>query len=423
MTEQEVQIHDLSHDGRGVARSASGKTCFIAGALPNETIEYKLLRSKRSFDEGICTHVKEPSAERVVPRCEYFDKCGGCELQHLDAQAQLKWKQHQLESMFARAGIETSQWMPPLQANVWNYRRRTRLAVVYEKGGRVAVGFREKSSKRVVDIGHCEILDKRLNQLMPELKGLANHFKNKGLNEIELSAGDTQLAVCFSLKLALNPKDVDTIKAKLPEIQIWQKLPGKNLQQLLGERAIKTQLLGGIEMEFQPGQFVQINGALNLAMLEQAIRWVDPRPEQNMLDLFCGGGNFSLAFAPLLKSVLGAEGLDNLCKQGAHNAELNELPNLEFTTVNLFEPNHYARLGKDRFDIVVLDPPRVGATELMPWLTKLGPEKILYVSCHPATMVRDIQILSGAYRMEKVGAMNMFPHTSHLEAMTLLVKK
>jgi 23S rRNA (uracil1939-C5)-methyltransferase len=423
MTEQKVQIHDLSHDGRGVARSANGKTCFIAGALPGETIQYKTLKSKRSFDEGICTQILEPSANRVIPRCEYFEKCGGCELQHLDAQAQLQWKQHQLQSLFARAGLEPKQWMPPLHADVWNYRRRTRLAVVYEKRGRVAVGFREKSSKRVVDIGHCMVLDERLNQLMPELKALAINFKNKGLGEIELSAGDTQLAVCLSLKSALNPKDIVAIKARLPETQTWQKLPGKVLEQVSGEGGLKTQLFGGMQMEFQPGQFIQINSALNRAMLEQAINWVDPQPNQKMLDLFCGSGNFSLAFAPQVKSVLGAEGLDDLCKQGEQNALLNELPNLEFETVNLFESGQYARLGKDSFDIVVLDPPRPGAAELMPWLSTLGPEKILYVSCHPATMVRDIQMLSGVYQVEKVGAMNMFPHTTHLEAMTLLVKK
>ena len=423
MNEQKVQIHDLSHDGRGVGRTPGGKTCFVAGAIPGESVQYKTLKTKRSFDEGICIQILESSADRVTPRCEYFDQCGGCELQHLDAQAQLEWKQRQLESMLSRADLEPKQWMPPLQADVWNYRRRTRLAVVYGKGGRVTVGFREKASRQVVDIEHCEILDGHLNHLMPELKALANNLKNKGLNEIELSAGDAQLAICLSLKSALNPNDLNAIKARLPKIHIWQRLPGKPIEQLVGEGALKTELSGGIQMEFQPGQFVQINRTLNRAMLDQALEWVDPQPDQNMLDLFCGAGNFSLAFAPRVKSVLGAEGLEDLCRQGEQNARLNAVLNLEFKTVNLFEPNQYGRLKRDRFDLVVLDPPRAGAAELMPWLSKLGSEKILYVSCHPATMVRDIQMLSGVYRVEKVGAMNMFPHTTHLEAMTLLVKK
>ena len=255
------------------------------------------------------------------------------------------------------------------------------------------------------------------------MKILAPSLKNNDLSELELSSGDHDQAICFKLRSALTTEQTVLIQQRFPKIQIWQRLPGKPAAAVTGGGVLTTEIAGGIQLGFCPGQFVQINSAVNRAMIQQGIDWLNPQPNQSLLDLFCGGGNFSLAFAPWVKSVLGAEGSDELCSQARKNAELNALQNLEFKTVNLFDPGQFARLGKDHFDLVVLDPPRAGAAELMPWLAKQGPEKMLYISCHPATMVRDIKLLSPDYRIERVGAMNMFPHTTHLEAMTLLVKR
>lgn len=423
MFEQSVKIHDLSHDGRGVARLPSGKTCFIAGALPGETVRFKILKSKRSFDEAVCLEVIAASPGREEPRCEYYANCGGCELQHMTTEMQLDWKQRQLQTTFEKARLVVDSWMPPLDAGGWNYRRRTRLAVVFDKAGTVTIGYRARASKRIVNIGQCEVLDQQLNALIPELQALAPMLKSNGLSELELSSGDQEQAVCFNLRSALTAEQINLIQQRLGKVQLWQKLPGEPAMPVTGSGILTAGIVYDIQLGFCPGQFVQINSAVNRAMVEQAIDWLNPQLDQDLLDLFCGAGNFGLAFSPRVKAVLGAEGSDKLCDQARTNAELNGLHNLEFKTVNLFEPGQFSRLGKEQFDLVILDPPRAGASELMPWLAKQGPEKVLYISCHPATMVRDIQLLSQDYRIEKVGAMNMFPHTTHLEAMTLLVKR
>lgn len=423
MFEQPVKIHDLSHDGRGVGRLPSGKTCFIAGALPGETVRFKILKSRRSFDEAVCLEVVDASPGREEPRCEYYANCGGCELQHMATEMQLDWKQRQLQTTFEKAHLEVGSWMPPLGADDWNYRRRTRLAVVFDKAGSAIIGYRARASKRIVNIDQCDVLDQQLNALIPELQALAPRLKGNGLSELELTSGGQDLSVCFNLRSALTAEQIDLIRQRLGKVQIWQKLPGGPAVAVTGSGMLTAEVADGIELGFRPGQFVQINSAVNRAMIEQAIDWLSPGPDQSLLDLFCGAGNFGLAFSRKVKTVLGAEGSDELCDQAKANAGLNGLHNLEFKTVNLFEPDQFPRLGKQRFDLVVLDPPRAGASELMPWIAKQAPEKVLYISCHPATMVRDIQLLSQDYRIDKVGAINMFPHTTHLEAMTLLVKR
>ncbi len=423
MTEQKVQIHDLSHDGRGVGRTDVGKTCFITGALPDEVVRWSLRKRKQSFDEGICTEVVESSPGRVDPRCPYFGQCGGCELQHFDSASQLEWKERQLKYLFEKSGLEAADWMPPLHVSDWNYRRRTRLAVAYNKKGTVFLGFRARGSSQIVDIEHCDVLEERLNGLLPGLRALAPELKNRGLQEIELTAGDTRLAACFSVKSALSEQQVITVGQYLPGTAIWQKLPGQKATPVFEGKPLQVRLMESIEMEIQPGQFVQVNDAINRAMIQQAIEWLKPEASHNLLDLFCGAGNFSLAFAPRVKSVLGVEGSYELCQQAQNNARRNKLLNLEFRSLDLFDAGKFSKIGEGPFDQVVLDPPRAGAEALMPWLARIGPEKILYISCHPATMVRDIQALDKNYSIEKVGAMNMFPHTTHLEAMTLLVKK
>jgi 23S rRNA (uracil1939-C5)-methyltransferase len=423
MAEQKVRVHDLSHDGRGVGRTESGKTCFVTGALPDEVVSWSLVKSKRSFDEGICTEILESSPDRVDPACEYFGQCGGCDLQHLDGKSQLGWKQKQLQALFAKSDVDVECWMPPLYASDWHYRRRTRLAVTYSRKGSAFVGFRARGSRQIVEITHCDVLDERLAKLIPGLSSLASSLKDAGLYEIELSAGDSQLAICFSLRSPLTNSQIDTVGNFLPEVAIWQKLPEREAIPVIEASRLRTKLPNGINMEFTPGQFVQINDVVNRAMIRQALDWLNPQADQHLLDLFCGAGNFSLAFGSRVASVLGVEGSQALCQQAERNARLNDLKNLKFQALDLFDSGLFSQIDLQEFELALIDPPRAGAFAIMPWLEKVAPQKILYISCHPATMVRDIQCLKGKYRVEKVGAMNMFPHTTHLEAMAFLVKR
>lgn len=437
-TIQEIQIHDLSHDGRGVGRLFSansekkGKACFVSGALPDEQVRWKRTKSKSSFDEGVLVELITASSDRVEPQCKYYESCGGCQLQHMAPDAQLSWKEHQLMSAVEKAGLEPKNWLPALSKDVWGYRRRARLAVNYKSAGKkgtVKIGFREKGSHQIVEISQCLVLDDRLNKLIPYLGSLAKQLKNHGLTQIELSAADSQLAVCFYVKRAIVDSEITCLELK-EQAQTWFRLPGQQAQLIQHqviegsglESPLATKLTNKIEMIFTPSQFIQVNGSMNRAMIAQAIELSQPNASTRVLDLFCGAGNFSLAFAEHSMHVHGIEGSSSLCRQADSNAQQQGYTNLDFQVMDLDKSGKFKSIATDNVDLVILDPPRAGAASLVPWLNKSGAEKLLYISCHPATMVRDLQGLSEKYRIDSMGVMNMFPHTAHLEAMALLIK-
>lgn len=424
----EIRIHDLSHDGRGVGRlpeteeASSGKTCFVSGALPGESVRWKRSRSKRSFDEGSLLEVIEASPDRIEPACRHYDICGGCELQHLKPEAQLSWKEQQLRKTVAKAGVEPKRWLPALTREVWNYRRRARLAVSYKSKGKVQVGFRSKGTHHVASISSCSVLDKRLNDLMPDLQQLAAALRNHGLTRIELSAADDELAVCCYVKKTFDLHLPD-LGSLIEKAQIWIRLSGQEARVLSGDPVrLRTRLTDNTEMGLTPSQFVQINGSMNRAMISQALEISRPDKNTRVLDLFCGAGNFSLAFAEVCDHVRGIEGSEALCSQASVNATNAGYVNLDFQVMDLNKPEHFGDIRCTGTNMVILDPPRAGAASLVPFLNDLRAEKILYVSCHPATMVRDLQGLKSQYQNASMGVMDMFPHTSHVEAMALLVK-
>jgi len=425
---QEIDIHDLSHDGRGVGRmpelsASQGKACFVSGALPGERVQWKLTKSKRSFNEGNLLEVIKASSDRVEPVCEFYEACGGCQLQHLKPDAQLAWKERQLIKAVDKAGLNSINWLSPLSRGAWNYRRRARLAVSYKARDNVQIGFRSKGSHSLAEINKCVILDKRLNNLIPDLKKLAIELKNNGLTQIELSAADNQLAVCCYVKKPFVSHELDSWFELNAKAQIWLRLPGQDACPVSDDpQPLMTMLTDNTQMNFTPSQFVQVNSEMNRAMLSRALALSKPNKDTNVLDLFCGAGNFSLAFAERSKHVQGIEGSAGLCQQANENVESMGYANLHFQVMDLEKPENFREIKAGDIHLVILDPPRVGAANLMPWLNDLGAKKILYVSCHPATMVRDLQALSAKYQVESICAMDMFPHTAHLEAMALLVK-
>lgn len=437
LTQQPVlqtRIHDLSHDGRGVGRLTGadsqdqGKTCFVRGALPGELVSWKKSRSRRSYDEGELESLLEPSADRAEPACPHYQQCGGCQLQHLKPAAQLAWKAHQLKRMVERAGLQPETWLAPLASEPWHYRRRTRLAVKYSKGGEPQIGFRIRKSNELAGISECAVLDIRLEALLPQLRALAGRLKNMGLTELELSAADEQLAICCYVQTPFLAQDVDGWCLDSREPQLWFKRPNQQAQPVPGNLTmpladLSIQLTERTQMSFTPSQFIQINGAMNRAMISQALDLIQPDGRSRVLDLFCGAGNFSLAFAEKAAHVLGVEGSESLCRQARKNAGAMGFDNLGFQSLDLFSPKAFAQIDAGQANTVILDPPRAGAAQLVPWLNQLGVEKLLYISCHAATMVRDLQGLNESYKVQSMGAMDMFPQTTHLEAMTLLVRR
>ena len=434
-TSDSIKIDNLSHEGKGVGRQEAdsqgrGKACFVAGALPGETVLWRRTQIKRSFDEGELVEVIYPSPDRVTPKCQYIGECGGCELQHMDPNAQLEAKQQQLKQTFAREGIEPQSpesWLPPLAGNPWEYRRRTRLAVAYA-GNTAIVGYRQRSSRKIVPIVSCVVLEPALNELIPQLSKLISDLKNAGLSQIELTLGesedDVQAALCLSVKTSPDAASLKplTVFCEEHSLQLWVR-EGKKPAEPQGDYPpLQAKLGSGLDMQFTPAQFVQTNAEMNRKMIEQAMWLLDVQPDSKALDLFCGAGNFSLPIAKRSKTMLGIEGLSNLIVQADMNAARQQLSGAEFKVADLSKEDALSgkNYTKGSFDRILLDPPRTGAKNLMPALVRIAAPRLVYISCHPATMVRDAKILiDGGYKLTQIGVVDMFPQTTHLEAMAL----
>ncbi|MCA1779597.1 MAG: 23S rRNA (uracil(1939)-C(5))-methyltransferase RlmD [Xanthomonadaceae bacterium] len=427
----EVEINDLSHEGRGAGRF-DGKVIFVHGALPGEQVSARLTARNRRFDEAVTLAVEVPSTERVDPACPWFGYCGGCALQHLDHAAQLHWKQQRLgENLRRIGGVEPERWDPPLAAEPWHYRRRARLSVRNVPGkGRVLVGFREIGGRYVADIESCMILHPAFSDRLMSLSALIGSLSIPNrIAQVECAAGDHSAAVVLRNLDSLTDPDLDLLRqwSENNSIAVWLQPAGPaTVYRLCPDQHQLSYRLNafGLEFEFHPQHFIQVNGAVNQLLTRRAIELMAPGPHEHMLDLFCGLGNFSLPLATRAGQVLGVEGEQSLVRAAATNAEANGLANARFVTADLTQPVEQLEWMKQRFDGVLIDPPRSGAAEVLPLVAATGAGRIVYVSCDPATLARDAGMLvrEHGYRLESAGIADMFPHTAHVESIALFRK-
>jgi 23S rRNA (uracil1939-C5)-methyltransferase len=423
-----ADIVSLDHDGRGVAR-IDGKTVFVPGALPGETVLLQRRRRRRRHDEAELLEVLQPAPDRVAPRCRHFGSCGGCSLQHLSHDAQLAAKGRIVADELARiGGVEPERWLPPLSGPDWAYRRRARLGCKFvDRKGRVLVGFRERGSPYIAELERCEILSAPVGGLIDKLATLVGTLEiRRRVAQIEVAVADD--ATALVLRVLDNPPDTDLGRlrdfAAAESVEIYLQRGGLETVTPLSPPATPLRYaLPGLPagIEFAPTDFIQVNGELNRAMIARAIELLEPRAGDRLLDLFCGLGNFSLPLAGHVAAVTGIEGDAALVARAARNAERNGVTNARFYAANLALPSADAPWAQQAWDLVLLDPPRAGAREVLPVVTASRPRRIVYVSCHPGTLARDAGILVGqhGYRLKAAGIMNMFPHTSHVEAITL----
>lgn len=427
-------ITDLSHEGRGVAH-VEGKTVFIDDALPGEVVEWQRIKRGRNFDEGRLLRVIEPSADRVEPRCAHFGMCGGCVLQHLSGAQQLQFKQKQLMDSLLRIGKVTPQeTLPPLQAGSWNYRRRARLAARWvPKKNRTVVGFRERSTPYITDLQRCEVLQAPLDRLLVPLSDLvtALSIRNR-VPQIEVAVADNAVALVVRVLEPLTEADRDLLLrfGREHSVQMFLQPGGYETIAPMEEVVPLEYRLPSFDLtlQFLPTDFIQVNGALNLQMIDRAVALLDLKPDDRVLDLFCGLGNFSLPLARRAGQVVGVEGEAGLVARARENALRNGLGNAQFFTANLAEESIGSAQSPvfwaGRFDKVLLDPPRAGAKEVLPVVAKSGADTVLYISCHPGSLARDAGILvhEHGYKLQAAGVMDMFPHTAHVESAALFVK-
>lgn len=422
-------VDDLAHDGRGVTR-IEGKAVFVPEVLPGERVRVTVTHRRRKFDEGRLDDIVEPAERRVTPRCPHFGVCGGCSLQHMAPEAQIEYKQQQfLETLSRIGGVQPSDVATPLSGHPWGYRRRARLGVKYvpKKGGAL-VGFRERAAPYVAVLEGCEVLEPVVGHRIMALRELINALSIRArIPQIEVAVADNATALVFRVMDPPNEADLETLSAFGTEHDIWIYLQsgGPDTIRPLSEEApgLYYELPEfDVRVGFEPTDFIQINGALNRAMVGRALEWLAPHPDERVLDLFSGLGNFSLPLGRRAKEVLAVEGDAGLVARGQKNARLNGLDNVQFKAVDLFDTREAPAWLKEGFDRVLLDPPRSGAREILPHVVAHRPKSILYVSCHPATLARDVGYLvqTADYRLNRVCVMDMFPHTAHVEAIARL---
>jgi len=428
--EEVATVAALTHDAQGIVRE--GKAAFVAGALPGESIRFRRTRQHRQYDEAELLEVLEPSAARVAPRCAHFGVCGGCALQHLAPEAQLEAKQTELRDNLERVGrVAPQQWLEPLRGPVWNYRRRARLGAKFViKKDRVVVGFRERLAPYVAEVQRCEVLSSPVGELIAPLAAMLNGLSIRHrIPQIEAAVADNVVALVLRV---LDPPATDDL-ARLREFAARHAvrfyLQAGGLDSVLpldgdtGEPLRYGLPQFGLQLQFAPTDFVQINAQINAALVSRAVELLELTPSASVLDLYCGLGNFTLALARRAGRVVGVEGAQGLVERARHNARLNDIANAEFHVADLGRaPDPGLPWLRDNYTHVLLDPPRAGASEVLAAVSRLNPQRVLYISCHPGSLARDLGLLVHEHGMNLVaaGVLDMFPHTTHVESLALL---
>lgn len=432
-----AKVFAVDYEGRGVAR-ADGKTVFIQGALPGEEVAFHVTRSKKSFDEADVTHIYHASPDRIEPACQHFGVCGGCVLQHASVEAQVAFKQRVMEEQLLRIGkVQPEDILPPIYGSAWAYRHRARLSVSKNKQGRLLLGFRSRRSNEVVNLNECPVLPPHVEEVLPHLRTLLGSFSDNVVVEyVEFSVGKLLTALNIRTNTCLSEKDLDKLKifsdrhlqTKRSVWQIWLQTKQSQANPFYPENMpdLFYEIPEfGVRMPFRPGDFTQINQELNTLMIERAVRMLEPKPEERVIDLFCGLGNFTLPIAKSGAHVLGIEGAEHLVQRARKNAKINGCAeNTHFETADLFSITEADIRKWGEIDKILLDPPRSGAYEIVKALCKpFMPKRIVYVSCNPATFARDAHvIIEKGYKFKEVGIMNMFPQTAHVESIGLFFR-
>ncbi len=426
--EPTAEVTGLSHDGRGIVR-VKGKTVFIEDALPGETVRFRILKKRSDFDEAQVTEVITASPDRVQPRCAHFGICGGCALQHLSPDAQLAAKQQTLLDNFKRiGGLVPGRVLPPLRGPEWGYRRRARLSAHLDtNSGKVTVGFTERHRHFVTDVWHCHTLDPKvggaIGRISEALSGLSIADR---IPQMEVAVGDG--SVVLSLRVLSPPTAADRERLVTFEREsgfriLLQEGKVEHAVPLQGERPRLDYQLpeSKVEIAFEPADFIQVNGEINRRMVEMAVALLDPQPDEDHLDLFAGLGNFTLPLARRARSVTGVEGEAGLVARARGNAERNGIANASFEQANLFDEKQHGEWAKRKYSGILLDPPRAGAREIIAHFPRFAARKLVYVSCHPATLARDAKILveEQGWCLASAGALDMFPHTAHVESIAV----
>ena len=421
-------VSGLTHEGEGVVHG--GKTVFVAGALPGEVIRFRRTRRRRQHDEGELLEVLSASPERVTPGCPHFGTCGGCALQHLDPGAQLLAKERELRETLARvARVAPARWLAPLSGPVWGYRRRARLGARYvHKKRKTVVGFRERAAPYVAQLSRCPVLAAPAGELIGPLGELIDELSvREQLPQIEVAVGEEATACVLRVLGEPSAEDLVRLRAFADRhgVRFYLQRSGLDSIRPLEEGGVPlTYRLEREQLtfEFEPTDFIQVNAAVNAALVARALELLELTADAQVLDLFCGLGNFTLPLARHAAGVVAVEGEAGLIARARANARRNGITNAEFHVADLSADVSAAPWLRRPYTHVLLDPPRTGAREVLGALAAVARARVLYISCHPGSLARDLGLLVHEHGMtlEAAGVVDMFPHTTHVESLALL---
>lgn len=430
-----LKIESIDSKGYGVAH-LDGKTIFVEGALPKETVSANIYKKKATFDWAKTTRILKESAFRVAPECAYFGTCGGCAMQHLALHAQLASKARALEDAFKHIGnVQAEILFAPIAGNAWNYRHRARLSVRYvAKKNEVLIGFHEKKSSFIMDMKSCAILPPKISHLLIPLRKLIHSLSVfERVPQIEVSVGKECVALVLRILSPLNANDEERLKNFAHTYDVVFYLQEKGTESLKRFYPLNNPELFydlpefDLKMPFLPTDFTQVNHAVNQILVRRALALLDVKKCDALADFFCGLGNFTLPIARLASSVLGIEAKESLIARAKQNANLNGIENAQFEAHNLFESVFFDSFDFSQFNKILIDPPREGAIDLVKALPQNNSsiEKIVYVSCNPATLARDAAVLVHCknYVLKGAGVVNMFSHTAHVESIAVFEKR
>ena len=422
-------IEALSHEGRGITH-VDGKTIFVDGALKGESVMFRYRGSRAKFAEGSIEELMDNiSVDRVEPACKHYSVCGGCSLQHISAEKQIEHKEQVLQEQLQHiGGVTAEQVLPPLTGPLWAYRHKARLGVKHvTKKNKVLVGFREKYSSYVADIDSCEVLHPSAGKILRELGELISGLSvyNK-IAQIEVAVSGQKTVLIFRNLTDLSGEDINKVDAFANQYELTIYLqPGgpSTVMPLPGQDHSELSYLleeGNISIQFSATDFTQVNVDINQQMVKRVVSLMDIQAADNVLDLYCGLGNFTLPMALKANQITGVEGAEPMVEKARHNAELNNIENVNFISADLSAPLIEA-LRTDSYDKVLLDPPRSGAQFVVEEMKMKNVRRLIYVSCNPATLARDAGILvrDKGFKLVTAGVMDMFPHTSHVEAIAV----
>ncbi len=438
-----VTIEDLTHDGSGIAK-IDGYPLFVPTALPGEVVRVKVLKVNKKYGFGRIESFEKESPERVTPPCPVYHKCGGCQLQHLSYEGQLLFKRRQVEQLLKRVGKLDTEVLPTIgMAKPFRYRNKSQVPVGYVNG-KLGAGFYQKRSHDIIDMDTCLIQNEKSDAAIQEARTVFAEFYTEPYNEVT-HQGDLRHIMTrvgkttgeLMLVLITRTLDFPNKQAILEQLKkrvqgvtsIVQNVNANKTNVILGDKTVTlygpstiTDTIHGIQFAISARSFYQVNPEQTEVLYQKALDAANLTGNETVIDAYCGIGSISLCLAKKAKHVYGVEIVNQAIQDARANAKLNQIENVTFETGKAEDviPNWYKK--GICADVLVVDPPRKGCDEkLLATILKMKPQKVVYVSCDPATLARDLRILSeGGYKVMTVQPVDMFPMTTHIESVVSL---